>query len=122
MEGFKGTPGPWKASDYYEDSTTVIDASGFGVADAPRCQILEGWPDKGFQHWADSNEAHRWITVEEQSANANLIAAAPELLEACLRLQAQFRQAGIESKAGSLNPIEDNAAQIDAVILKAWGQ
>lgn len=58
----------------------------------------------------------------EVMANATLATAAPELLEACLRIQAQFRQAGIESKAGSLNPIEDNAAQIDAVILKALGQ
>lgn len=54
--------------------------------------------------------------------NRDLIAAAPELLEACLRIQAHFRQAGIESVAGSLNPIEDNAAQIDAVILKALGR
>ena len=59
---------------------------------------------------------------EEDKANLLLIAAAPELLEACLRIQAQFRQAGIASVAGSLNPIEDNAAQIDAVILKALGQ
>lgn len=59
---------------------------------------------------------------ESQSANANLIAAAPELLEACLRIQSQFRQAGVKPKAGSLNPIEDNAAQIDAAIDKALGQ
>lgn len=79
MSGF--TPGPWIASDYYSDATTIIDGSGFSVADAPRCIIREGWPDMGFQHWADSTEAHRWISEDEQRANARLIAAAPELLE-----------------------------------------
>jgi len=84
MEGF--TTGPWIASEYYSDATTIIDDSGFSVADAPRCQILEGWPDMGFDHWADSPKAHRWISEDEQRANANLIAAAPELLEALQEL------------------------------------
>lgn len=82
MSEFKGTPGPWIASDYYCDSTTIIDGSGFSVADAPRCIILQGWSDKGFQHWGDSSEAHRWISEQEQRSNAKLIAAAPDLLEA----------------------------------------
>lgn len=86
MSEFKGTPGPWIASDYYCDSTTIIDGSGFSVADAPRCIIREGWSDMGFQHWAASDEAHRWISEDEQRANANLIAAAPELLEALQEL------------------------------------
>lgn len=80
MSGY--TKGPWAASNYYSDATTILDSEGFSVADAPRCLILEGYSDKGFQHWADSEEAHRWISEEEQRANANLIAAAPELLEA----------------------------------------
>ncbi|MDU5828531.1 MAG: hypothetical protein E6Z60_16650 [Mixta calida] len=80
MSGF--TKGPWAASNYYSDATTILDSEGFSVADAPRCLILEGYSDKGFQHWADSEEAHRWISEEEQRANGHLIAAAPELLEA----------------------------------------
>lgn len=66
---------------------------------------------KGF----DESEVIQWmISYHEENNHA--------LLEACLRIQAQFRQAGIESKAGSLNPVEDNAAQIDAAIIKALGQ
>lgn len=89
------------------------------------------WVAKGGEVCTEDYEAEGQVmhdhiccceVVNGESPNANLIAAAPELLEACLRIQAQFRQAGVESKAGSLNPIEDNAAQIDAVILKALGQ
>lgn len=67
-----------------------------------------------------SSEGH--LVAVAKGERAKLICAAPELLEACLRIQAQFRQAGVESKAGSLNPIEDSAAQIDAAISKALGQ
>lgn len=101
MSEFKGTPGPWK-----------VNAIG--------------------QHWNNESLVHLEVNfgfdgecicdTVYQREDANLIASAPEMLEACLRIQAQFRQAGIESVAGSLNPIEDNAAQIDAVILKALGQ
>lgn len=96
MSNFKGTTGRW-----------FVDNDG-DVSSDERCEIVAG--------------VAGCEPSEEDKANARLIAAAPELLEACLRIQAQFRQAGLESKAGSLNPIEDNAAQIDAVILKALGQ
>lgn len=122
MSEFKGTPGPWVASDHYYDVTTVIDGNGLQVVKAERCAVLQGWDEKGFKHWADSEEAHRWLSADEQTANAKLIAAAPELLEACLRIQAQLRQAGITSVAGSLNPAQDSAAQIDSAILKALGE
>ncbi|WP_205950278.1 hypothetical protein [Pantoea stewartii] len=95
MSEFKGTPGPWYRGGV-ENGKVSINAGNYFVA------------------LVDESLA--------QLANARLIAAAPELLECCLRIQAQFRQAGIESKAGSLNPIEDNAAQIDAAIIKALGQ
>lgn len=96
---FKGTEGKW----------TVIDGKSSGK------QVISESAPKNRMNIASCGGQRR---VE----NAYLIAAAPELLEACLRIQAQFRQAGIESKAGSLNPVEDNAAQIDAVIFKALGQ
>jgi len=85
------------------------------------------WVAGGFDIYSEDMDAHicivsSFIDEETEEANINLIAAAPELLECCLRIQAQFRQAGIESKAGSFNPVEDNAAQIDAAIIKALGQ
>lgn len=104
MSESKFTPGPWRAiknSSYIE-----ISSEHGGIGDA----CMSGHAFDGGDCFGDT-----------ATANANLIAAAPELLEACLRIQAQFRQAGVESKAGSLNPIEDNAAQVDAVIFKALG-
>lgn len=112
MSEFKGTPGPWFIKPVpdctMEGAVNVIQTHnnnglGFHIAYA--------------SGWIDDEQ-----TKAEADANARILAAAPELLEVCLRIQAQFRQAGVESKAGSLNPIEDNAAQIDAVILKALGQ
>ncbi|MBD8129378.1 MAG: hypothetical protein KIB40_12800 [Pantoea sp.] len=97
MSEFKGSKSPWLISGESEKWNRIVDANGDLIT---TCFAMQN----------------------EDDANANLIAAAPELLEACLRIQAHFRQAGIESAAGSLNPIEDNAAQIDAVILKALGR
>lgn len=82
MEKFKGTPGPWSAKEHHQDSTEVVDGNGFSHLRAEGCAILLGWDEKGFIHWGDSEEAHRYLSREEQRANAQLIAAAPELLEA----------------------------------------
>lgn len=54
--------------------------------------------------------------------DANLIAAAPDLMEALLRVRAQFSQAGFSPVSGSLNPVEDNFAFINSVIDKALGE
>ena len=100
---FKGTSGLWQ----------VIESPIHGLI-----VIQEDSLDEGTGCISYTQIASEFQCEED----AKLIAAAPELLEACLRIQAQFQQAGIESKAGSLNPIEDNAAQIDAVILKSLGE
>lgn len=120
MSEFKGTPGPW-----------ISDVRGGCVAvyQDGRQEDTQGCHRDDERNIAYSNKGAEydevvgfWAMDKRTIHDFNLIAAAPELLECCLRIQAQFRQAGIESKAGSLNPVEDNAAQIDAAIAKALGQ
>ena len=66
MENFKGTPGPWAVGG-------TRDFFQVGTADAP-----DGRPCIVFWTGFDSSDQ----PVEEQRANARLIAAAPDLLEA----------------------------------------
>ena len=83
MEEFKGTPGPWMASNHYEDVVTVVDVRGFEIATADHCPVLQNYAKKlGIAHWADDERAYLALDKDVQAANANLIAAAPELLEA----------------------------------------
>lgn len=82
----------------------------------------------------ERRDGESWLGMRDRTAGdrreleskatqyASMFAAAPELLEACLRIQAQLSQAGVASVAGSLNPAEDAASQIDAAIKKALGQ
>ena len=54
--------------------------------------------------------------------NAKLIAAAPELLEACMRMRNQLYAAGYEAERGSLNPTRCLLNQIEEAINKALGE
>ncbi|NWA63016.1 hypothetical protein HX773_19095 [Pantoea sp. B9002] len=99
MSEFRGTLGEWSA--FYGSNGTLI------LNDEDECIASIGG---------------RETTHEENDFNAKLIAAAPHMLEALKRAQAQFWQAGIKADANSLNPIEELAARIDVVISKALGQ
>ena len=101
MKEFKGTPGPW-----------VVNEIG--------------------QHWNNKALTHLEITFGEdgecicdtvyQREDANLIAAAPELLEACMRIRNQLYAAGYEAERGSLNPTRCLLNQIEEAINKALGE
>ncbi|HGN2048570.1 TPA: hypothetical protein ACKRY8_002612 [Proteus mirabilis] len=79
---FKGTPAPWIISD---SGHSIMDSEQFIFADVRRHAILCRWHEKGFEHWDDEG-ASKDIGIETKQANAHLIAAAPELLEALIEI------------------------------------
>ena len=99
MSGFKGMPGPWRAVDKrpYSD--------GFSIFSGNQYVAFVGDSDG----------------VTDYLSNANLIAAAPELLEACLRMRNQLYAAGYEAEKDSLNPTKCLLAQVESAIAKALG-
>nr|WP_154927747.1 hypothetical protein [Pantoea agglomerans] len=105
MSEFKGTPGPWEV----EDNTCYfsIESEGGGIGDV----CMSG-------HVFDGGDC----LGSTSKANAYLIAAAPELLEACLRMRNQLQATGYEAEKGSLNPTKCLLAQVEEAISKALGQ
>lgn len=95
----KHTPGPWTAIAAYEDEFDVVDPRGFRIVEAVSTPILIEW-EKALQidHWADSDDSHIELSTEEQNANARLIAAAPELLEALIGFMKEFGDKSINNK------------------------
>lgn len=111
--GFKGTPAPWIISD---SGHSIMDSEQFIFADVRRHAILCRWHEKGFEHWDDEG-ASKDIGIETKQANAHLIAAAPELLEALIELT--------ESAKEAIDGLGDLSCAIDtakAAIAKALGQ
>lgn len=97
----KHTPGPWVVTPHPQ---THVDVFGVGV-------IRD---DKEFQYALSHT-----FCYQNAEANARLIAAAPELLEALIRLEAEL----VEDKYGECyepSPFE-NLALARAAIAKATG-
>src|SRR5690606_13914489 len=106
MSAFKGTPGPWEASDDLIQCADPDMAIG-SVFPCDRDKIAYG---TGFAYG------------EVTKANARLIAAAPDLLEVAQRSADALRSAGIEPRATSDNPLEWLLHQTEAAIAKATGE
>ncbi len=101
---FKGTPGPWERDQFGNVIHGPID--GWGRKESVRV----------------SGVALPGRVTPEYEANTQLVAAAPELLEACLRMRNQLYAAGYEAEAGSMHPTKCLLAQVEAAIAKALGQ
>lgn len=93
MKYFKGTPGPWSLQIEACDQTVALDIMGNGVC------VSSAIP------WSSNTECD----VDKAVANANLIAAAPELLKALQDLQARAC-------------IYVNTSKAEAAIAKALGE
>lgn len=96
MENFKGTPGPWVAHDDEESMATSVIMNDFGDI---LCVV-----------------GTYMTSFEEDYANANLIAAAPELLEALQRMVSKSHK----QNWNDAYPEELQSAQ--AAINKAMGE
>lgn len=85
MSDTKFTPGPWRVDDTYEDAATVLGPDGFPVATPEETAILPDYASRtSHRHWAHGEgEAYIERDEVEWRANAHLIAAAPDLYEAC---------------------------------------
>ncbi|WP_423939673.1 hypothetical protein [Alcanivorax sediminis] len=82
MQEFKGTPGPWVVTNT-ADIFTGLGAKNSEGIEASR---NDGW------HVADCDMGG--LCLEEVASNAQLIAAAPELLEAALFAERRSKQPG----------------------------
>jgi hypothetical protein len=96
----KPTPGPW-----------TIKEPGYVRAGEPNFYV-------GYIY---SNELHSRISLEEGKANQRLIAAAPDLLEACKMALERLVQLGAEDEPETLGPCPACKA-IRTAITKATGK
>lgn len=111
MDEFKGTPGPWQVVDTYQeytDESGIIIWNGDEQASGPVCDMGE---------MGDMNYG-------EALANANLIAAAPDLLGA-LQLLIHYHMCEQEGMSSGQPSATEWYAAVDrasAAIGKAFGK
>ena len=111
----KHTPGPWAVRPHWSDDSKL--------------EVFPTRPDQDCTvgAWAEIAEVSEGGDGETAEANARLIAAAPDLLEACKRAE-EFIRNGIElgfirmPNAGTLDPAHDTPGIIDAALAKAEGR
>ena len=115
----KHTPAPWKALKHYNNCISVVDSGGFEIVDAAETAILLDYEAKlNIDHWAASEGAHRTLSKGEQAANSYLIAAAPELLEACRQIIWKLSH-GTNENPNTISRLDTTVKMAIAAIKKA---
>ena len=115
MSGVKHTPGPWAVEDPMDHCLTIVANPEAPVYDWKWIATCD-WPDE------DNHD----LTAREVKANARLMAAAPELLEAGVGLLAAYRSAVRTYGDEALDLIADHPASwasiMEAAIARARGE
>lgn len=100
------TPGPWKT----DHNSIVQEGTGFSVADV--------WTPRGHNHCANQPTPQR----REQKANASLIAAAPDLLDALEAVESWIdNEIGKRINPGTNDDDQVVCRAVRSAILKAKG-
>lgn len=93
MSEAKFTKGPW-AVYKYTDGASVVGCDGNAHVDIESLAIRPNWMNEGYSHWDESDDNYREIGIDEQMANAHLIAAAPEMYEMLQEMIDQYDYEG----------------------------
>ena len=109
-EQAKHSPAPWKAEEWM-----------IGQGQEPRTEMVlhNNVHQIGKLTWSDAADKPWDISKGEQQANARLIAAAPELLQACREALADLEGYLAEWET---DPAMETVQELRAVIAKATGQ
>lgn len=86
----KFTPGKWQAKNTSKINETLFEGNPFVISDANSQEHNAGWI------------CHLYSKNEEARANAELIAAAPDLLDACKKTLIQLENAIPQKQMGDL--------------------
>ncbi|MDI6404992.1 hypothetical protein QL217_09450 [Cronobacter malonaticus] len=112
---FKGTPGPWEVMNATDVFTQQGSANGSGVV----CDNDDGWQVAGCFNGETFVQGELvTLSLSEKEANARLIAAAPELLEALqisMKVMQEGRNVSYPDLYGAINKAR-------AAIAKAIGE
>ncbi|NBM30605.1 hypothetical protein [Proteus sp. G4417] len=110
---FKGTPAPWFCMNGTDVFTGLNSTNASGI----KSDKTDGWQiaDCSVGKTCVDGE-YVELSANEQIANANLIAAAPELLDALIEMQRNGRKQGWDDK------YESSMEKTRLAIAKALGQ
>lgn len=116
------TKGPWSVYDF-DDGVSVVDSNGYSHVSVECAAIKPNWDEIGVNHWSESGDAHRELLLEEQYANAHLVAAAPEMYEMLNRIIANYQEASsVAELEGYETKYEQDKYFVESLLAKARGE